>query len=236
MAGDGERRPEGSGGGAARWLAGVPRRILTIGILIISLLVIVAIAKIVGDARSLVAGAKGRTTLTQDMVVEQVRAVAKLVSSEMTVRDVVTYENTRYGSTKRALIVVTGRILAGIDLERGSEVRIDSATRHITIIIPEAQVLAVEIVQLRTYDEQRGLWNPFQPEDRDAIYQNIRRQLHRSAADMGLVQRANESAARMLETMFSVDGYTAEVRFGLPAPAIDGPGRDTAGREFERRN
>ena len=81
-----------------------------------------------------------------------------------------------------------------------------------------------------TYDEQRGLWNPFQPADRDAIYQSVRRQLHSAAADMGIVQRANASAAKMLETMFSVDGYTAEVRFGPAAQPLDGPRRDTAGR------
>jgi hypothetical protein len=223
-------RPSASapGGGAPGWLAGVPRRLVTIAGLIVAVLVIIAIAKIVGDARGLIAGVKGRTTLSQEMVVEQVRAVAKLVSSEMTVRDVVTYENTRYGSTKRALIVVTGKILAGIDLERGTEVRIDSSKKHITIIMPEAQVLAVDIVEMRTYDEQRGLWNPFQAEDRDAIYQNVRRQLHSAAADMGIVEKANVSAARMLETMFSVDGYTTEVRFGAPAPPLDGPRRDTA--------
>ena len=205
-----------------------PRRIGTIASVAIAVMLVVAVWRMVGDARSWVAGMKDRTTLSQEMVAQEVRNVAKLVSSEMTVRDVVTFENTRYGSTKSALIVVTGKIMAGIDLERGTEVRIDSAKRHITIVIPEAQVLAVDIVQLRTYDEQRGLWNPFQPADRDAIYQSVRRQLHRAAADMGIVQRANASAAKMLETMFSVDGYTTEVRFGAPAEPLDGPTRDTA--------
>jgi len=213
-----------------RSAAVTPRRIATIASAIVALIVVVAVWRFIGDARSWLGGVKDRTTLSQEMVVQEIRAVAKLVSSEMTVRDVVTFENTRYGSTKSALIVVTGKILAGIDLEKGTEVRIDSATRHITIIMPEAQVLAVDIVQLRTYDEQRGLWNPFQPADRDAIYQSVRRQLHAAAADMGIVQRANASAAKMLETMFSVDGYTAEVRFGPAAQPLDGPKRDTSGR------
>jgi hypothetical protein len=206
-----------------------PRRIWTVASVVIALVLVIAVWRLIGDARGWVAGVKDRTTLSQEMVVQEVRAVAKIVSSEMTVRDVVTFENTRYGSTKSALIVVTGKILAGIDLEKGTDVRIDSARRHITITMPEAQVLAVDIVQLRTYDEQRGLWNPFQPADRDAIYQSVRRQLHRAAADMGIVQRANASAAKMLETMFSVDGYTTEVRFGVPAAPLDGPRRDTTG-------
>ncbi len=188
-------------------------------VVVVGLLALITVVRMVGDARRIIAGVTGRTTISQEVVVEQVRAVAKLVSTEMTVRDVVTFRNTRYGSTKQALIVVTGKILAGIDLEQGTDVRIDSAQRRITITLPEAKILAIDIVQLRTYDEQRGLWNPFQPADRDAIYGDVRRQLQRSAADMGIVARANESAARMLQTMFSVDGYTAEVRFGAVPPA-----------------
>src|SRR5690349_20881329 len=51
--------------------------------------------------------------VTHDLVVEQVRDVARLVSTEMTVRDVVVYEGSRYGLTKRALLVVTGKVQAG---------------------------------------------------------------------------------------------------------------------------
>jgi hypothetical protein len=193
-------------------------------VVVVLLLALITVMRMVNDARAFIGGAE-KTTLTQEMVLEEVRAVAKLVSSEMTIRDVVTYRNTRYGSTKQALIVVTGKILAGIDLEQGTDIRIDSAQRHITITIPEAKVLAVDILQLRTYDEQRGLWNPFQPADRDAIHGEVRRQLHRSAGDMGIVAKANESAARMLEKMFSVDGYVAEVRFasGAGVVPVDGP-------------
>src|SRR5512133_1125686 len=65
---------------------------------------------------------RNETNVTNDVVVSQMRAVAKLVSSEATVRDVISYENTWYGSTKRSLIVVTGRLLAGIDLRDNPDV------------------------------------------------------------------------------------------------------------------
>ena len=62
---------------------------------------------------------------------QRLQSVAKLVATEMTLRDVVVYEQTRFASTKRALIVVTGRVAAGIDLEHGADVRIDSVdARH----------------------------------------------------------------------------------------------------------
>jgi hypothetical protein len=64
-----------------------------------------------------------------------------------------------------------------------------------------------------TYDEQRGLWNPFRPEDRDRIFQLARQQLTRSAEQMRLTARAEASAKEMLETMFGVDGWVAEVTY-----------------------
>jgi hypothetical protein len=74
-------------------------------------------------------------------------------------------------------------------------------------------MIAVEVTDLRTYDEQRGLWNPFKPEDRDRIFQLARQQLSRSADQMGLAARAETSAKEMLETMFGVDGWVATVSF-----------------------
>jgi len=163
---------------------------------------------------------EGRTTVTHDIVVEQVRAVAKLVTSETTVRDVVTYENTRLGSTKRSIVVATGRVLAGMDLQAppGADVQIDDAARRITIVLPPASVLAVDILGLRTYDEQRGLWNPFEPEDRDAIYARVRIQLRRAAQELNLTEHANRSATQLLQTMLGVNGYTVDVRFRAPPP------------------
>ena len=55
----------------------------------------------------------GETKVSQAVVIEQTRAVARLVTSETMVRDVVTYENSRLGSTKRSLVVVTARCSPG---------------------------------------------------------------------------------------------------------------------------
>ncbi len=156
---------------------------------------------------------RSRTTVTHDLVVDRVRNVAKLVSAEATVRDVLIYQNTWYGSTKKSLVVVTARLLAGINLESRTNVKIDEAARRIEIELPHASLLAVDVTDMRTYDEQRGLWNPFTREDRDRIFRLARQQLRRSADQMRLAERAEASAKEMLETMFRVDGWSAEVRF-----------------------
>ena len=184
------------------------------------LLIGIAVRQLLPLARQALPGS-GQTTVTQGVVVEQMRAVAKLVTSETTVRDVVVYENRRLGSTKRSLVVVTGTIMAGIDLDAGTQVDIDHRLHQVHIVLPPAKVMGVEVTQLRTYDERSGLWNPFRPEDRDTIYHLARDQLVGAAGELGVTAHAQESARRLLGALIHADGYQVDVTFAVR------PGRAT---------
>lgn len=158
-------------------------------------------------------GQLNNTTVSHSLVVERVQKVAKLVSSETTLRDVIIYEDTWYGSIKRSLVVVTGKVLAGIDLKGVSPVQIDERARHITITLPQPGILGIEITGMQTYDEQRGLWNPFTAADRDALFQRAREQLEKTSAELKINETAQQSARELLESMFSPNGYTVDVQF-----------------------
>jgi hypothetical protein len=164
----------------------------------------------------------GRTSVSQGVVVEQTRAVARLVTTETPVRDVVTYENRRLGSTKRSLVVVTGKVLAGFDLDRGTQVTVDNPSRRIRITLPSPAVLGVEITELRTYNEESGLWNRFQPSDRDTIFALARQQLVKAAGEIELARHAEESARRLLEATVRADGYTTDVTFAAHPEGVTG--------------
>ena len=191
------------------------RRVLIWGLVAI-VLVLTTVAGIIAvrGASGLVgrvAGPPAPPRITQALVVDRLQTVAKLVASEMTLRDVVSYQQTRFGSTKRALLVVTGRVSAGIDLEHGSDVSIDSATRTITVTLPPAQVLGVDILDVTTYDERAGLLNPFRPEDRDAIHRLVREKLISAAQESGILLHADRSADRALTALLTQDGYTVKI-------------------------
>lgn len=149
--------------------------------------------------------------ITHDIVVEQLQDVAKLVSTEMTLRDVVVFQHTRFGSRKKALLVVKGKVMAGIDLKKGSDVRIDHSARRITITLPPAEILAVDIMDVDTYDESAGLLNPFTTADRDLMQQRVRGTLVAAGQQSGLLAQADRSARQMLQELLARDGYTVEV-------------------------
>ncbi len=156
---------------------------------------------------------RGVTTVDHGVIVERTKAVARLVTSETLLRDVVVYQNRLLGSTKRSLVVVTGKVLSGFDLDRGTEVRVDHDAKVVRVSLPPAAVMAVEVIDLKTYDEQRGLWNPFRPADRDTIFRLAREQLVKSAGEIELARHTEESARRLLQALVSADGYTTEVVF-----------------------
>jgi hypothetical protein len=182
--------------------------------------VVALVAGLLLGRRQTVAAARGSTQLTDAVVVERVRTVARLVSSETTVRDVVVYRNSWLGSTKRSLVVATGTVDAGIALDSTVRAHIDPAARTVAITIPHARVLDVSVTRLETYDESSGLWNPFRPSDRDSVFQHVRGQLAHTAASLDVTARADSGAVRLLQTLLGVDGYTVQVQFALPAPVL----------------
>jgi hypothetical protein len=148
--------------------------------------------------------------ISHDIVVERLREVAKLVASEMTLRDIVIYEQTRFRSTKRVLLVVTGRVAAGINLT-AAQVRIDSAARVIHVTLPPAHIVSIDVVNVTTYDESAGLLNPFTPDDRDEIQRRIRMQLRSTAQQSGILEHADRGASKALSDLLTRDGYTVEI-------------------------
>ena len=191
-----------------------PRRVLVWSAVVVVLLAFAGVASTFGRAKSAVGrvfGPPAPPVVTHQTVVERLQSVAKLVATEMQLRDVVIYEQSRFGARKRALLVVTGRVSAGIDLEKGAEVRIDSTTRTITVSLPPAQIMSVDVLNVTTYDERSGLLNPFRPEDRDAIQRMVRAQLETAARQSGILTHADHSAARVLTELLARDGYRVEI-------------------------
>lgn len=193
------------------------RRLVALAALVGAMGVVLALALVAGRRLAdRVVPPPAAPRVTHDLVVEQVRAAARLVTAEATVRDVVSFESTRFLSTKRALLVVTGRVSAGVDLDpaspNGAEVRVDDAARRITVLLPPARITGAEVLGVRTVDERAGLLNPFSPQDRDQIQAQVRAQLLRAGEEMGLARRAGANAATVLQALLARDGYAVEVR------------------------
>lgn len=191
-----------------------PRRVFGWGLVAIGLLFVAAAGISVFRGLSGALGRFGRPAeprITQEIVLERLQDVAKLVASEMVLRDVVIYEQTRFRSTKRSLLVATGRVSAGINLRR-AEVQIDLRAKRVDVTLPPAEILSVEVISVTTYDERAGLLNPFTPEDRDLIQYRVRTQLKETARQSRILEHADQSAAKALEGFLKLDGFAVKIR------------------------
>lgn len=164
------------------------------------------------------------TTINQSVVVQRLESVAKLVTAEAMLRDVVTYRQTWLGSTKRTLVIVTGKAMVGVDLRVRPRITVNESDKRVALVFPRAQILGIDITDLRTYDEQRGLWNPFHPADRDSIFQLARVQLAHAAQDLAVLDYAERSARLLMQGLFTAEGWTVDVTFegARPPAASDG--------------
>ena len=77
---------------------------------------------------------------------------------------------------------------------------------------PEVAPAGGPVSRWRHSDESAGLLNPFTPEDRDLIQRRIRGQLMAAARQSGILEHADQSAAKVLSELLSRDGYTVEIR------------------------
>ncbi len=184
--------------------------IRTAGLLTAGLILGIVLMRAAG---SLIPGVR-RTTINQSVVVERLESVAKLITTEAMIRDVVIYRQTWMGSTKRSLVIATGKALVGVDLKVAPKITISESDKHITLVFPHARLLGVDITDLKTYDETRGLWNPFRPADRDTIFQIARAQLGASAQELAVLDHAERSARLMMQGLFAAEGWTVDVVFG----------------------
>ena len=190
-----------------------PRAIGHVG-LIVAGLVLLVLGVLAGLTLSRTSSLlQSRTRVDQSSVVEQLKTVAKVVTTEATVRDVIVYENTRLGSTKRSLVIVTGKALVGLDLQHPPRVNIDHKAKRISLGLPHARLVGVDIQDLKIYDESRGLWNPFRPADRDTIFQLARQHLVWAARDMAVVAHAEQGARQLLTGLFAPQGYSVDIVF-----------------------
>ena len=194
----------------------VPLKVVRAAFLLVAGLVIGVVAMRATDA---FLPSRRQTTIDQSVVIERLESVAKLVTTEAMMRDVVTYRQTWLGSTKRTLVIVTGKALVGVDLRERPRITIRERDRHVALVFPRAQLLGIDIMEMKTYDEQRGLWNPFHPADRDSIFQLARAQLAHAAQDLAVFDYAERGARLLMQGLFAREGWTVDVTFEGARPA-----------------
>lgn len=158
-------------------------------------------------------------------VVESVRDVAKLTTVEMVEYTTVEKGNDfgwlNWARGDRIFLFAVARIGGGVDMERvtTSNFEVDEETGSVTVQLPPAEVLFVEVDSEATqvYDRDTGLFTKGDSQLESDARQVAEEVLVNAALEHGILEKAQHNAELTIENFLRGVGYT-DVTFIAPEP------------------
>ncbi len=162
-----------------------------------------------------------------DVIIEQMREVAKMVSVEANVSEM--YNHKEYYSwdisplRKSALVRVNAKVMAGFDLDK-MVFTVDSINRTIIISnIPSSEIIAIDH-DLDYYDISEGVFNKFSENDYNKINAKVKLLVEKKALESDILSKADLQRDKLLdlyENMIEAMGYRLETK-QLVTPSFRG--------------
>ena len=191
----GRRKGAGRGGGSNR------------GIIIALILIIIAFIAGVWIGKNGIPGlSSGGATVTSKAVVMQIEECAELTSAKMYYAAIVNFDegDIPYITKKSFKMYYSAMIYAGVDLTDVTP-EIDDEARTITVTIPEATVLSVDVDEdsIEYYDDKSGLFsiNTHEADKQASI--EAEDDAIEGAEEHGLLDEAEESAKSTIKGFLS---------------------------------
>jgi len=203
-------------------------------LLIILLIVLVIIALVTGAfllARSPWADSLFERRADADGIVQRVQSLSRLETTRYTIETVVTADEQGFIDTPlgrlqigsdRLLMIIHGRVTAGIDLEklRSQDVEISGDGKRLTIKLPPVEIFSVDLdnEKTRVYSRETWLKRP-NPNLESEARQGGEAKILATACEDGVMLRATEDAQRAVDNFVALLGLTTTAIEVIPAPA-----------------
>ena len=153
----------------------------------------------------------GKIVENSHTVVESMRRVFKVVCAEGEFHEIYDYENTKklfkiLPLTKKALVIVTARVMVGFDFEK-CEWKIDPATHRITVVsFPQPEILSLE-PEFKYYYFEEDLFHLIGREDLLRIQEEGKKQVRIAALNSGLTKIAIDQMRTMLTEVLQANQW-----------------------------
>ena len=107
-------------------------------------------------------------------------------------------------TTSKYIYSYDGVVKAGLDFA-GIEVQVDDANRIVTVLLPEIEVLDVNIDNdsLKIYDESQSIFTPLHISDVNEAQIELKEQVRQTAIDNGILEEAEKNARTIISGFLS---------------------------------
>lgn len=145
------------------------------------------------------------------IVLQQKTPVLELATIKQQFQHQYAWKNTWAGSTKKINISAIFESKAGFDLNKRFSVALHND--HATVILPEPQVLSVELVGDVEFRDEHGIWNWVNQQDRANAIEAFQRDARTYAQQADFISLAKKNAEEKLAAILKAHGKTAEIVF-----------------------
>jgi hypothetical protein len=149
-------------------------------------------------------------------LVEQQNAVLQLTTMEKKLTERQRIDNSWLHSTKTLEVEADLVIRAGFDLSKPFVINIDRSANTLHVTMPPAEILGVELRDVRFPHEEDGVWNKITPEDREEAIRELRLRIQSEARKSPLLHDARAEAEKKLTDLLETNGRS--VVFNPEAP------------------
>ena len=189
-----------------------------------NIIIIIIIACIFFVVGRLWPSSENPTTMTSDLLSQQIQSISELASVEYNYTNMGKYENqaTFYGwkvpfTIKSFIISYDGVIKAGIDM---SQVEVKVKSKKIQMTMPKAKILSHEIDEksIEVFDETKNIFNQISITDYNQFAIDQKEKMEDNVKQKGLLKEAQEKAQSTITTFIkssypSLDDY--EISFEI---------------------
>lgn len=189
-----------------------------------NIIIIILIACIFFVVGRLWPSSENPTTMTSDLLSQQIQSISELASVEYNYTNMGKYENqaTFYGwkvpfTIKSFIISYDGVIKAGIDM---SQVEVKVKSKKIQMTMPKAKILSHEIDEksIEVFDETKNIFNQISITDYNQFAIDQKEKMEDNVKQKGLLKEAQEKAQSTITTFIkssypSLDDY--EISFEI---------------------
>ena len=144
------------------------------------------------------------TRQEETVLLEQVKAVSKLVTTEGYFSEILSETDTKlfygYPSTKKVLIKVKAKVSAGFDLSN-MKIDADPTTKTLRLSnIPPPNIISIE-PEISFYDINNGVFNQFSPEDYSRLNKKAVEVIREQALKSAFMQTVTEQGGKNFEAL-----------------------------------
>jgi hypothetical protein len=158
-------------------------------------------------------------------IIEQTLPILELASVQQTIFREYKWTHTFLGSTKTLALRGEFQVKAGFDVKEEFLLNIDevqvapntSAKQRVTMRLPEAKILSLEMKQYSVVADESGWWNKITLEDRTNAVNALQQDARLAAEQAGIRKKAMETLQKQIADILSDKGGAVPLFVVMPS-------------------